>query len=274
MKINIGIVGFGFVGSAINDSFIQKKVGETYIYDKFKNGGIGKLENLICTDVIFLCLPTPYDNTKNEYDKSSLIEVIEKLKELNYLGSIVIKSTVEPGTCEELSEKYDLQLIHNPEFLTARTAFYDFHNQNHVILGMTKNCKYENVNKVKNIYSLHYPSALISICTSTESEMMKLFTNCFYATKVQYFTELYVLCSKMNCKYENIKNLMLKNNWINPMHTNIPGPDGQISYGGLCFPKDTNALRSFMSKVNSPHKVLESVIIERNEMRDDNDNIN
>ena len=66
---------------------------------------------------------------------------------------------------------------------------------------------------------------------------------------------------------------MLKNNWINPMHTNVPGPDGLLSYGGLCFPKDTNALCSFMKKMNSPHKVLESVIIERNEMRDDNDHV-
>ena len=66
---------------------------------------------------------------------------------------------------------------------------------------------------------------------------------------------------------------MLKNNWINPMHTNIPGPDGNISYGGLCFPKDTNALNQFMKKLKSPNKVLNATIEERNDMRNDNDNI-
>ena len=59
----------------------------------------------------------------------------------------------------------------------------------------------------------------------------------------------------------------------NKMHTNIPGPDGQISYGGLCFPKDTQALLSYMNTKKSPNKVLNAVISERNEMRNDNDNI-
>ena len=40
---------------------------------------------------------------------------------------------------------------------------------------------------------------------------------------------------------------------INNMHTNIPGPDGQISYGGLCFPKDTNALLKYMIKNETQH---------------------
>ena len=66
---------------------------------------------------------------------------------------------------------------------------------------------------------------------------------------------------------------MLKNKWINPMHTNVPGPDGKLSYGGYCFPKDTNALLEFMKKKNTPCHVLASVITERNIMRDDNVNI-
>ena len=63
---------------------------------------------------------------------------------------------------------------------------------------------------------------------------------------------------------------MLKNGWINPMHTTIPGPDGTISYGGLCFPKDTNALMYFMEKFDVPHNVLEATINERNIMRKEN----
>ncbi len=77
----------------------------------------------------------------------------------------------------------------------------------------------------------------------------------------------------MNCDYNVIKDLMLKNNWINPMHTNVPGPDGLLSYGGYCFPKDTNALLQFMKSMDSPHQVLEASINERNIMRDDNLNI-
>ena len=62
---------------------------------------------------------------------------------------------------------------------------------------------------------------------------------------------------------------MLKNNWINPMHTQVPGTDGQLSYGGMCFPKDTNALNQYMKRKNSPNAVLNATIEERNILRTD-----
>ena len=56
------------------------------------------------------------------------------------------------------------------------------------------------------------------------------------------------------------------------MHTNVPGPDGQLSYGGYCFPKDTNALLQHMKNKDCLHNVLEACVNERNNMRDDNTN--
>jgi len=105
------------------------------------------------------------------------------------------------------------------------------------------------------------------VCTSTESESMKIFLNCFYSVKIQFFNELFLLCNNNGTDYNIVKNLMLKNGWINPMHTNVPGNDGQLSYGGFCFPKDTNALLSYMKKNDVAHKVLEATIDERNIMR-------
>ena len=125
------------------------------------------------------------------------------------------------------------------------------------------------IQKIYDFYKNYYSQSDITICTSTESESTKLFLNSFYATKIQFFTELYILCNKNNTNFDNIKNIMLKNNWINPMHTNIPGPDGDISYGGLCFPKDTNALNSYMKKYNSDNLLLQSTIEERDNLRSD-----
>jgi UDP-glucose 6-dehydrogenase len=83
---------------------------------------------------------------------------------------------------------------------------------------------------------------------------------------------LYLVCQKNGADYKTVVDMMLKNGWINPMHTNVPGPDGQLSYGGLCFPKDTNALNEFMKRNDIPNRVLDATIAERNEMRDDKDN--
>ena len=97
---------------------------------------------------------------------------------------------------------------------------------------------------------------------------MKIFLNSFYAVKIQFFNELYLLSEKMGCNYNNIVDLMLKNKWINPMHTRVPGTDNKLSYGGNCFPKDTNALINHMKRNNTPHMVLKATIEERNKMRD------
>ena len=52
-----------------------------------------------------------------------------------------------------------------------------------------------------------------------------------------------------------------------------PGPDGKLSYGGYCFPKDTNALLQFMKTKNTAYEVLQAVVDERNKMRDDHTNV-
>jgi UDPglucose 6-dehydrogenase len=270
----ISIIGLGFVGSAMYSSFNKKSIGNLIIYDKYKDGGIGLLESCLKADIIFLALPTQFNNDIKQYDKNPIYETCDYLEKNNYLGVIVIKSTVEPETTDSLSEKYSsLHFIHNPEFLTARTAEEDFHNQTHIVLGKGNTCPTEKFSKLKNFYSSYYPTATISECTALESESMKIYLNSFYAMKIQFFTELYLLCEKNNSNFQTIKSMMLKNNWINPAHTNIPGPDGSISYGGLCFPKDTMALNEYMEKYNTPHKLLSSTIQERNEIRKDNDNI-
>ena len=271
MNFKVGIIGLGFVGSAIYSSFEKLNIN-IYGFDKFKNGGIGTFEDIIKCDILFLCLPTPYDSEIHEYDKSAIYSTCDNLVQVGYNGIIIIKSTIEIGTIEYLESKYPLNYIHNPEFLTARTANEDFHNQTHIVLGKGSIINEDKYNQVSDFYTNYYPNAKISKCLAKESESMKLFCNCFYSVKIQFFTELYLLCDKLNVDYNNIKNLMLGNNWINPMHTTIPGPDGQLSYGVLCFPKDTNALNELMKKNNSPNEVINAVIQERNTMRDDKDN--
>lgn len=274
--MKISIIGLGFVGNSMFESFKIKNNGsyDVYGYDKYKNGGIGNLESCLNSDILFLALPTEYNHTLGEYDKRPIISVLDELEKNNYIKCIVIKSTVEPSTTEQLQQKYTkMNFIHNPEFLTARTAFEDFHNQSHIVLGKSTNCNEEYFKKTVIFYQELYPQAKISCCTSAESESMKIFCNSFYAVKIQFFNELYLLSQKTGVNYEKVVELMLSNNWINPMHTNVPGPDGKLSYGGLCFPKDTNALLQTMRKHNSESKVLEACIEERNNMRDDHDNI-
>ena len=266
----ISIIGLGFVGGSMLKSFSMKGF-KVKGYDKFKESD--SFEECLNSDIMFLALPTIFNGDTNTYDKEPIHDTCKKLVESNYNGIVVIKSTVEPETTKNLSSTYNLKLVHNPEFLTAATAFEDFHNQKHIVLGKGNNVSDDDIEILREFYHKGYPDAEFSICTSTESDSMKSFVNCFYAAKVQFFNELYLLCNSMDCDYNVIRDLMLKNKWINPMHTDVPGPDGKLSYGGYCFPKDTNALLQFMKTKNTAHEVLKAVVDERNKMRDDHTNV-
>jgi len=262
---NVGIIGMGFVGTALESSFSQYTQIKLSKYDKYKN--IGDIESILSTEMVFLCLPTPYSETLQTYDLESFVEICGYLQKNSYRGSVVVKSTLAPGTSEKMAQEYDLPLIHNPEFLTARTACIDFHNQSHIILGSTSRADKHCLARVHKFYQTFYPNAVISLSSSTESESVKILCNSFYAMKVQICSEFYLLCQKLGISWDLVRDLMLGNGWINPMHTTIPGPDGNISYGGLCFPKDTQALLAVMKSMETPHLLLEACIKERDSMR-------
>ena len=292
---SIGIIGIGVLGKALletyelinNDNNNDNNNLVIKSYDKYNNTHIGKtqcnikcnsIEEMIDCNIIFLCLPTEFCNVKKEYEKTEIYLVCAKLEELNYSGIVILKSTVEPKTTSHLSTIYSkLNIVHNPEFLTARTATEDYKNQKHIVLGFVDKYNYTYKNNFRDkeniimyldtFFKLYFPFAKISICSSDESESMKLFCNSFYATKIQFFTEIKLLCDSLGIEYNNIRSLMLNNEWINPMHTTIPGPDGNISYGGKCFPKDIEALREVFEKMEVSHKVIDAVISENKEMR-------
>jgi len=267
MEYKIGIIGVGFVGSAIKKSFEEKGV-DVKSYDKYKD--LDSFEDVEKSDIIFMNLPTPMIEG-GAYDKNAIFENLDKLENSDFSGTVVVKSTVEPGTIDNMNKKYSFYVIHNPEFLTERTAYEDFHNQKHIVLGIDNIC--QETMAVFEFFSEYYPDAEISITKSKHSEAMKLFCNNFYAMKIMIFNEFYSLCEKMNMSYDDVVSLMIKNEWINPMHTKVPGPDGKLGYGGNCFIKDTKALLEFLKRNDCIHSVLEACVKQRDLMRSDSNNI-
>ena len=130
--ITIGIVGVGMVGGALRRYF--EKVGrKVFVYDKYKN--LGSPEEVNQADVIFICVPTPFDKEKG-FDLSFVEETVGILEGEKI---VVIKSTVVPGTTEKLQEKYPQhKFLFNPEFLTELTADQDMQYPDRQIIGYTK----------------------------------------------------------------------------------------------------------------------------------------
>ena len=288
MVYTVGVIGVGCVGSAVLKYFqnfqnfqnTPNASTEQSIsacgYDKFKEGYNTEddFNNILQQEILFLCLPTLYNDDMKQYDKTAIMEVCKRLSDSSYGGLVVLKSTVEPGTTNKWCDEFEnLDFAHNPEFLTARTAYEAFANQPRVVLGKpsmrTSDFYLEKFANLNSLMKLCWPTATYSYCTSTESESMKSFCNCFYAMKITIFNEFYEMCKVTGANFDKVKEMMLMNGWINPMHTDVPGPDGHMGYGGMCFPKDTSALFRFMQRENLPHRMIEASVLENAEMREE-----
>ena len=190
---SIGIIGNGFVGSAIAEGF--KQYTDVKIYDKKPEKSCHTLIDTISQDVVFVCLPTPMSLKDNgSCDLSYIENFFDECLELSPKCIFIIKSTVSIGATSRFKNKYkDFDIIHSPEFLTARTAVKDFANPTQIILG----CVYERESYITekqiliDLHNKYFSKSIIKICTSNESEIMKICINSFYAVKIQFFNEIF-----------------------------------------------------------------------------------
>ena len=240
MKDSIGIIGQGFVGTAVREGL--KTVFNIETYDKFKDSTCDSIEEL-CNRVkiIFVCLPTPM-RRDGTCDLSIVRGTILELDKYSSKHVAVIKSTVPPGTTAKLNQECnDLQVIFNPEFLTEANYIDDFKNQTRIIIGGPR----PGSTLVKNLYRKAFYKTPIIKTGSDTAEMVKYFLNCFLATKVSFANEMKDICDQVAIDYDKVVEYALYDNRIGQTHFSTPGPDGKRGFGGSCFPKDINAMISF-----------------------------
>ena len=246
----IGIVGNGFVGSAVRYGF-SPNVGVDAVvkfYDKDPNKSTHSLREVVDSDIIFLSVPTPSnsDGSMNVDIVDSVLGDISKYADLFEVGTILLRSTVTPGTTRKLQEKYpNLTIVFNPEFLTERSANFDFINQSRFILG-GEGHEHDGVNEVSELFRERFGHSLSIIETNYETaELIKYMTNTFFATKISFLNDMKLLADKCGVIWEDAVEGFVRDGRVGHSHLNVPGHDGKYGFGGSCFPKDIQALINF-----------------------------
>ena len=264
----IGIIGQGFVGNAVHIGMSSGFPIKAYdvIPEKSNVSGITELYN--SSDVIFVCLPTPMKRS-GECDISIVDGVMSQLNELGKNKIVILKSTVPPGTCDGLQEKYqNIDLMFNPEFLTEANAVSDFINQDRIVLGGRNQ---ESLLQVRDMFRRSFSSAPIMITDCKSAEMIKYVTNCFLSVKVSFANQMYDLCNSFGMDYESIVDIAKLDKRLGDSHWKVPGPDGDRGYGGHCFPKDMSALLFFGQQHGVNPTIIEESIKYNNSIRTDRD---
>jgi UDPglucose 6-dehydrogenase len=258
-KINIGIIGFGFVGSSVAYGFSPQTgydSADIRIYDKVPSKSTHSLEEVLNnSDFIFISVPTP-----SNPDGSINLDILEgAIAEISAHGTksgaiVLVRSTITPGTTRRFQKNYsNLNIVFNPEFLTERSAKLDFINQSRIVLGGEE----ENTYKVEKLFKNRFGEYMPVIRTSFETaEFIKYMNNCYFATKVSFMNEMRRIADLSGVDWKVAVEGFVRDGRVGHSHLAVPGPDGKNGFGGSCFPKDIQAMIRFSEELGLSSNVL------------------
>ena len=278
LKQKIGIIGRGFVGSAVEFGFSPNTGcdAEIRVYDKDPSKSLHSLEETVNeSDIIFLSVPTP-SNKDGSMNLDIVKQVLQEISDVNQNPNniILLRSTVTPGTTRKLQEHFNnIRIIFNPEFLTERSAKFDFINQSRFILGCGDSDfeKYQ-TEEVADLFRDRFGDSISIIQTNFETaELIKYMNNCFFATKISFLNEMHQVAEKSGVDWEIALDGFVRDGRVGHSHMNVPGPDGKFGFGGSCFPKDVQAIINYGESLDLNMNTLKGVWNTNLEVRPDKD---
>ena len=250
--LRIGIVGYGAVGKALARLFDLSPAGHrVVVYDKhlpeFRSDA--QVEALNVCDIVFVAVPTPYDETLGRCDVSNVVDIVRRIA-----APMCVKSTVPPGTIEHLTRLTTKRIAYSPEYLGESPGhpWREADSSGFVILaGDPLAC-----DRVQMAYESSSPARLRYVRTDVRTaELAKYMENCFLATKVAFVNQFYDLARSAGVDYTALRDLFLCDPRVGESHTEVTEERG---FAGKCLPKD---LRSLIAWAGGPSEapLLQSV---------------
>jgi len=210
---------------------------------------------------VFIAVGTPSRRGDGHADLTHVYAAAKEIAQsLNGYTVVVTKSTVPVGTGDEVERiirearpDADFDVVSNPEFLREGSAINDFMRPDRIVIGTDSERARAVMRKLYRVlYLIETPFVFAS---RTTAELIKYASNAFLATKITYINELADLCEVVGADVHDVARGI--------------GLDGRIGrkflhagpgFGGSCFPKDTLALVRTGQSVNSPLRIVETVI--------------
>ncbi|RZN34325.1 MAG: UDP-glucose/GDP-mannose dehydrogenase family protein [Methanophagales archaeon ANME-1-THS] len=272
----ISIIGSGWVGTAIGLGLAQ--LGNTVIfYDVVEKKGLPNFSRdinyaITNSDVSFICVPTP-TNAEGSIDLSYIQDAAKNvgraLADKERYHVIVVKSTVVPGTTEEVVtpiverssgkrvRRGEIGMCMNPEFLTEISGSWsteegmkkDFFSEDRIVIGAYDS---KAGDALEALYKpLNKPIFRTDLKTA---EMIKYASNCMLATKISYWNEIFLICDALGIASQVVADIVARDPRIGRYGT-IHGK----AFGGKCLPKDLKAFIAFARSHAQEAKVLKAV---------------
>lgn len=246
--MKIGIIGNGWVGKAQKDLF-----PDALVYTP-SNGE--KKEHINTCDIVFIAVPTPVIG-EGRLDTS----IVEKSIKWCEAPLIVVRSTVNPGDCETWQDKYDKQIVFQPEYLgeTPAHPLLDTKHTPFIILGGSK----RNTRRVIEAYQMAYNASLkIRQTDLRTAEIIKLTENRAIAFKVAQCQELYDVCELDGTDYYEVVQAVYGDDPRFNLWWTFVYPEKR-GFNSKCIPKDIFAWCAWAESLGY-NPVITRGILEKN----------
>ena len=231
------------------------KLADSAGMDKFKD-----------CDAVFVCAPTP-SLPSGDCDTTVLEQVLKELLFvlLNNFTPIICKSTAPPGVYARLQKQYP-SIVHCPEFLTAGNNTADYCNAEYFVLGGENTFVLSQAREVIR-RGVPLTDSKFLITDIKSAALYKYMMNSYLATKVTFMNEFYQLAQAHDVNWDHFKQLTRHESRIGESHMNVPGPDGQLGWGGACFPKDIAAIIHEANHNNVNFDLMSNIVDVNNQHR-------
>jgi len=258
MNKPIGIIGYGYVGRAVERFFINHY--PILIHDPPQGKDeLSRINEESCCAVICVSTPMLCDGAVD----TSIIESV--VSQLNPDLLIVIKSAIPPGTTRILEAKTGARLVVSPEYIgeggypipywkdmphATDMSLHSFH-----IFGGNPDATREAICVWKSVAGAH---ARYIQTNSTTAEVVKYMENSWIGTKVTFCNEFYDISKAFGVDYNEVRELWLLDGRVGRSHTLVH--EDKRGFNGKCVPKDTSGILRACEAVGINPRLLRAVL--------------
>lgn len=254
------LIGYGWVGQFMGSYFKNA--------DIYTQSGWQK-RNHQYYDLAIVAVPTPMNKETGECDTSVVESSIAKFKD--DVDVFLVKSTVQIGTCDDLSFKYKTDVCMSPEYVgeTLGHKLVEPRKDAFQIIGGEKTAR----EKVARIFmKVLHADAEIFLCEAKEAELIKYCENYWITQRVAYWNDVYKMTEALGVSFQTVRNGLTLDPRMNRTHSNVYADNR--GWSGKCLPKDMNALAFVARMMGTPLTILEQLIEENAQVRSEYKNSN
>jgi len=258
--------GYNVLGVDINIEYINELNNKTFktlepeyntLLQNSKNFKATNIleEGLNYSDIIFIIVQTPNSGGDKFYDHSILSNILHEINKLKVKNkNIIIGCTIMPGYIDTIGELLikdciNTNLSYNPEFIAQGDIISGFLNPDIILIGTKSNILSDKLKEIYNKFILTKPR--YCILSPLESEIVKISINGYITTKISFANMISDVCDTLGANKHNVLHSIGGDSRIGNKYFK-PG----YSFGGPCFPRDTNALKLLVDKININSDIL------------------